>query len=575
MRNGNVNHKTQRDLTPAEALLAVGQGEDLVEESVLAPEAMADGSKELYEQVRARIVRPGGVFFLGKGIIGFPDLTERTHLALGLVYERDDMGHRLVEFPKSHLKTTLGTVTKVLHVFGKLAINGEDLWERIGIGSNTKTNAKRFLRLIRNVPEGNAIFQYFLPELLPEFSNEEVWNQDEIIFPRTGSYTDPSVDTLGIGGAATSRHYTGFIEDDMLDEETADSAAGTRTAIDLHKYNTSLMVPGNNGKFWFLTNEHSWTQFDLNAHIIKNEPDTMVFSVGASRGYNRQRSRLVPKYVERLTETWEDGEGVWPERFGRLELLRRRQTSGARVHNAVMENDPFDPDVVDFKEEWLRYYEWTHDGNIRIMPDSAKGIEMEVVPLKFLNVSSAYDPALSKKTTAARSAFTATGVDQTERVFLLEAWARRLDPKPYIEGVLERVLKWDIQQCAVEVVLFQKVLYDMLVDRCKAHNERDPENTVFPGVFKAVHPPKGKNKEARIRALIGTAFESGRVYIHKSMSDFIDEYLHFPIGETVDLLDAFAYTAELWAPGTSEQEIVDYTAAEQRYLAQRDAVTGY
>ena len=571
-----MNSKTKRDLSPAEALLALDTDGGLEPESVFVPECKVDGSLELYDQVRTRITRPGGLFFMGKGIIGFPDLTTRAHMALALMYERIDMTHILCEFPKSHLKTTLGTVTKVLWRFAYLAINDEDLWERIGLGSNTKTNAKRFLRLIKMIPESNTIFQHFVPELLPEFSNEEVWNQDEIIFPRRGAYTDPSVDTLGVGGAATSRHYTGFIEDDMLDEETAESVAGTRTAVEQHKYNTSVMVPGANNAYWFLTNEHSWTQFDLNAHIIKNEPDTVVFSVGASRGYNHQRSRGVPEYITDLTTQWNDGEGVWRERFGRVELTRRRATMGARFYNALIENDPFDPDVVDFKESWLRYYEWTHDGNIRICASDDK--EMEIVPRSSLNVVAAYDPALSKKTTADRSALVVTGVDPTDRVFLLEAWAARMDPKPYMEGIFERVIKWNVQQCAVETVLFQKVLYDMLEDRCKAWNvthKKDSSKWVYPGVFTEVKPPRGKNKEARIRALIGTSFESGRVYVHRSCADFIDEYLHFPIGQTVDLLDAFAYTADLWVPGIDEVDTKVYEREERRYLAQRDGVTGY
>ncbi len=196
-----MNNKTTRELSPAEALLAMDTDGGLEPESVYVPECVVDGSSELYEQVRTRITRPGGLFFMGKGIIGFPDLTTRAHMALALMYERTDIAHLLCEFPKSHLKTTLGTVTKVLWRFSTLAIRGNDLWERIGIGSNTKTNAKRFLRLIKMIPESNTIFQHFVPELLPEFSNEEVWNQDEIIFPRRGAYTDPSVDTLGVGGA--------------------------------------------------------------------------------------------------------------------------------------------------------------------------------------------------------------------------------------------------------------------------------------------------------------------------------------------------------------------------------------
>jgi hypothetical protein len=524
--------------------------------------------------VRERVVRPGGLYFLSKALIGFPDLTRRAHFALALVYEFDHEG-KLVEFPKSHLKTSIGTVGRTLHIHACRAIRGEDLSDRLALASNTKTNSMRFLRLVKQVPESNIVFQNFIPELLPEFSNEEVWNQQEIIFPRRGAYTDPSVDTLGVGGAATSRHYTGIIEDDMLKEEDADSPSAIRKCIELHQYYTSLLVPDVNGKNgWYVVNEHSWTEYDLNKHVVDKEPDTLVFSVGASGGLNTRRSRHLPSYITDLTDEWNDRQGVWPERFGYEELLRRRQKAGARVYNAVYENDPFDPDVVDFKEEWLRYYEWTHDSNIRIMPK--RGVEMEVLKYSSLNIVAAYDPALSEKTTADRSALVVVGVDPQRRVFILDVYARRQDPMKYIDEVIKRVWKWDIQQCAVESVLFQKVLYENLRSRCQDWNRtHKAHEQIFPGVFREVKPPPGKHKDARIRALIGTAFEEGRVYIHPNLGDFIDEYLHFPIGQTKDILDAFAYTVDLWSPGTDEEDWEDFQQQEREWLAQRDAVTGY
>ena len=545
--------------------------------------AMKDGSMELFDMVRLRITEPGGLYFLGKAVIGFPDLRPRSHLAVTLFYEDDSIHSKLIEFPKSHLKSTLGTITKTLHIFARRAILGEDLMDRIAIASNTKTNSKRFLRLVKLIPEANIVFQNFIPELLPEFSNEEVWNQDEIIFPRTGSYTDPSVDTLGVGGAATSRHYTFIIEDDMLAEEDADSPTAIRKAIELHQYYTSLLVPTSDKRMNFVTNEHAWTQYDLNKHIIDNEPETAVFSVGATRGFNHARSRLIPERIMRLTKAWEDGQGVWPERYDKEELARRRAKAGARTFNAVFENDPFDPDVVDFKEEWLNYYEWgverkTGEKYIRIMPRTRTGgreVQMEKVKLTSLNIVSAFDPALSKKTTAARSAHIITGVDPIGRVFVLVTWAKRVDPLVAIDNVFSQAHEWNVNRCAIESVLFQKVLADLLRERTKIWNRDHPNDKMYSGMFEEVKPAKGKGKDARIRALIGTSFEEGRIYIHSSMTDFIDEYLHFPIGATVDLLDAFAYVSELWEYGIEEEEIEEYLMREQLELDNRNPITGY
>lgn len=534
-------------------------------------EVARDGSSELFAQVRQRILLPGGLLFFAKGICGFPDLTAHTHGAVSRFYEDDSIKSKLVEFPKSHLKTTLGTVAKSVHIFAKHAVREEDLSTRLALASNTKSNSKRFLRLVKELVASSYLLQTFFPEIIPEFGNETVWNADEIIFPRSGSYTDPSIDTIGVGGASTSRHYTFIICDDMLDEEDEDSPTAVKKAIELYQYYTSLLVDDDSN---ILTNEHAWNGYDLNMHIIENEPHTAVFSVGASRGFNPERSRLVPEAIVELTKVWEGQGCVWPERYGPAALARRRASAGARIFNAVYENDPYDPDVVDFKEGWIRYFEWTKDGDIRILPSA--GIEMEVVKRKELQVVGCYDPALSKKTTADRSAVVIVGVDPKERVFMLESYAIREDPLVVLDKVLELTHKWTVQRMGIETVLFQKVLLDMLRDRVWAWNEtHERKDHLFTGIFCEVKPPRGKNKEARIRSLIGTSFEGGRVYLHPSHSNFVDEYLHFPLGRTVDLLDAFTYTAELWTPGISEDDYDEFLRQEQMFLARRDAVTGY
>ena len=158
--------------------------------------------------------------------------------------------------------------------------------------------------------------------------------------------------------------------------------------------------------------------------------------------------------------------------------------------------------------------------------------------------------------------------------------ARRDDPLKLLNTVFSKVREWNITRCGIETVLFQKVLCDLLVERCDVWNSEQRRqkktNYIWPGTFEEVKPPKGVGpKDARVRALIGTCFEEGRVYIRRTHTDFVDEYLHFPLGRTRDILDAFAYTSLLWFPGQTQESVLAYEQEEQKWLNQRDSVTGY
>jgi hypothetical protein len=790
--------------------------------------ALHDGSLELRDQVRARIIAPGGLYFFNKAIIGFADLSPRAHLPLCLFLEDKTRPHKLVEYPRRHLKSSCATEGFPLWLFACDAIRGEDLLRRVGIGSATKTNAMRFWRYIKITLETNTLVQTFVPEIIPEFSNEEVWNKEEGTLPRNKIFPDPSFDTIGAGGQATSRHYTTFLEDDLVNEDNWDSPGAIARAVEQHQLFANLLEREND---IHITVENSWSTFDLNNHIVRNEPDTAVFSVGGTKLLNRHRSRHLPPAVQEMCDAWEqpdkDGKrmALWPERFDLDALARLRKKEGARIyctpgdapvlmhdletkridevrvgdavlafeesrpgkgchrgmrlaavtavhsmrapvvefvlasgkrvrstvdhpwyrvrskrsdveaggvrvgdalvpwielepmpslneaqrraaawlagiydgeghthngrvyfsqhlvknaevcrgieyaldllgfrwgksdgrcgvairtyfllggkqevrrfvlltkptkwrrivekgllcrkadcvgvdevvaihplgeqlvyslettektytvwgflsHNSAQyENDPYDADVVDFKEEWLKYFDINARGDLAL---GGHGYGSEgTVMRESLNIVASFDPALGKKRENARSAFLVVGIDPQERIFLMSEWAVRDDPLKVLDGIFERTRRWEAQRCAVEAVLFQRVLADLLSKRCRDWNAapgRRPQDMLFPGLFQAVQLPKGKTKEGRIRALIGSVAEAGRLYVNRSCVEFLDEYSRFPEGETVDLLDAFTNSAELWRPGVDVAETEAETKAELAWLAQRDPVTGY
>jgi hypothetical protein len=567
---------------------------DLDPRSADSHHVLRDGSAELWDQMRYRIAyEPGGLYLFAKGVMLYPDLSHRTHMPLCLFLEDESHLSKLVEYPRRHLKTTIVTVSYTLWRFARAVARGEDPIERIAIVSSTKPNAMRFLRQIKTQVERNSVFQTFFPELIPDM-NEDIWNMEEITFPRQRVRDAPSVDTFGAGTKATSRHYDGIIEDDMINEENWDSEKAIDKAISLHQLTENLLEDVDNS--WRITNENCWVQYDLNHHIIESEPQTAVFSCGSSTGLNDHRSRLLSPRVKELTDQWNDGETMWPNRFHHRALATIREKVGNFIYNAHYENNPFDADTVDFKSSWLGYWEATKtkpspgrrsEFAVRLLPKVRRGptgdIEtatpMVVVPISELQLSAAWDIATGAKTTKDRNAFVVTGIDSHNRVIVLETLVRKCDPLVFIEDMFECIVKWGLTTVGIEVVAFQKILMQLLPRLLDDWNTR-PENAHWDrqigfGFFREVRPGTGRSKEARIRFLVSVPFQQEKVFVQTTQSEFLDEYTHFPNGKTDDVLDAFAYTAEFWRTGISDEEEIEEDDADIERLLARNPTTGY
>jgi len=530
-------------------------------ETITPAVAAKDNSKELFELVRLRAA--GSLYFFAKAIVGHVDLNTSCHKAACLFLQDFTRPAKLYEDPRRHLKSSISTIAYPLWIFARRVVMGQDPNDRIAIVSSTKTNAQRFLRAGKSIVEANLLFQSFFPELIPQFGNDDVWNSEEIIFPRRATTPDPSIDTLGTGGKATSRHYDIVIEDDLINEENYDSPGAVEKAIESHKLNKNLLESPRDIQHVV---ENSWAPYDLNRHIVDKEPTVSVFS-RSSFGWNQTRSRHLSPAVIKLLEQHEPGQPIWPERFDAADLAKLLQELGPRIFSAQYLNQPSDPDVVDFKEEHLRYFEFNAAGDIRILP--RRGVEMEIVPRSSLSVCGAWDPALEEKSSACRSAVCVVGVDTKDRAFLLEVYARRRDPLEMIDDVLRLAKKWQPDLgFAIEDVLFQRVLVDVI-------RRRAPRYGFSQSLFRGVKPLRGKAKDARIRTLIGSAFAEGRVYIQSVQTDFIEEYIQFPIGKTKDILDAFAYSATLWRRGETVEQTDERFEREKSRLELRDPITGY
>ena len=80
------------------------------------------------------------LYFLSKGILGYPDLNPRTHAAFCRFIESEQKLRRAALMPRGHLKSTIATIADSI----RIALNDPD-GTRLLIAGETSTTAEKFL----------------------------------------------------------------------------------------------------------------------------------------------------------------------------------------------------------------------------------------------------------------------------------------------------------------------------------------------------------------------------------------------------------------------------------------------
>ncbi len=155
------------------------------------------------------------LFFLANSILRDPN--QPGHVELGPIHKEmaDDLqaggelcGLRdLSLWPRSHLKTTVRTVAyAVFRILRNPRI-------RILILNAIEENAQAFLGEVRNHFKANPRLRELFPELIPEG-----WGDKSHFKVKTvGLIRGSSVEAIGVGGSATSKHFDLIIYDDFFD----------------------------------------------------------------------------------------------------------------------------------------------------------------------------------------------------------------------------------------------------------------------------------------------------------------------------------------------------------------------
>jgi len=490
-------------------------------------------------------------------------MTLNCHGPMCKALEDDDARRLLIEWPRRHMKTTIASQAYPVWELVRKVVHYEDPNTRVGIYCASKINARRIWREVRWGFETNEFFQFLFPELIPNFSSNEIWNGDEGIVPRLYNPKEPTFDTLG-GGAATSRHYDIIIEDDMITEQNFDSPAVVQDVLEYHRQTENLaedltsriIVVGNR-----------WSFMDLNHFIHTEEPDTTTITVSVHGPVweGKYRCKNLSPAVEEALRSMTDP--IWPERFDKEALGKLLMKQKARIFSAQYLNNPSDPDVVDFSLDWLKYYKVTQT---TAGPAFRHG-DGEHVLFKECNFYITWDPALGGKTAESRNAIVVTAMDSQGRVYLLKDYAVKEDPLKSMDKFIDYAKMYGpwMHTAGLEEVLFQKVLGKLLVERAR-------DRKVWLPLRKLKTPP-AQRKDQRIRAALTSYFEDGRVFIRDENTKFVEEYSSFGVeGAQRDLIDAFAYASQLWIRPANIEDRDDSEEVDPiKWKAEHRGVTGY
>jgi phage terminase large subunit-like protein len=483
--------------------------------------------EKLPSDIREDLAETGrnSLFFFNRAVMGFHDLTESCHGPLCEFADQNEKQFKMMLMPRDHLKTSCislgGTTQRVV----------KDPESRQLLANESATNAERFLRSIRQHAEGNRVFRALYSDIIPKDTRKVRWNDSELDFVRQGHYPEPSIDTIGMTGAVTSRHYTHITYDDPISEEAVKSDKVMKDTINRMSSALSLLTDPSKHTIWLVGTR--WALWD-------------VYSVWMDI-FGDKLGRLVRAVIE-------DDEPIWPERFSLETIALKRQAYGDEYKfSCLMMNNPRNPELQDLNVDDFRFWAWAGDDAV-ILYDK-QGAVVDKWELSDLDITVTVDLAAAEKITSDRNAITTVGTSPKSQAIVLDAWGKRCSALDVIRKLFQVKRRFSPRVFGIEDVGYQKVLKTFLK---QAANEA--------GLYFNVVPlkPGGKGKP-HIRGL-QPLMATGRMYIHPTQHLLRNEAADYPLGEHDDVLDSLALHQQLFRGQMSQERWSKYKESEKKLL---------
>ena len=444
---------------------------------------LASESERIRLELRGHSLR--SLYFFAKVILGYKDLTPQLHLQV-CRFMQTSSRQKLVELPRGHLKSTICTISYPLWRVCK------DPNIRIFVTSATSTNASKFLREIMSHVEQNHLFRWLFPELIPDV-NKVKWTETAMEVNRERHFPEATIEAMGAGAAAVSRHYNLKIFDDLVNEDHILEHEQMAKLVDWYKRSISLGVDPQVDEDVVIGNR--WAFDDVISFVKDKQPYFVTYSRAAI----------------------EDGVPIWPERFSQDALDKILELQGAKIFSCQYMNSPVHEDARSFDPSWFRRF-----------------TDLPTKPMRFFT---AVDPAIAVKH-GDFSGIVTIGMASDRELYVVDARRGRFGVDELIDNIFDIQRTWN-SQVGLETVMFQKALMWPLREAMRRHDR----------TFRVIElrPSSKITKEARISAL-HEYFANGSLWLRQGLDDLERELKEFPAGSHDDLADALAYAVQMAKP---------------------------
>lgn len=258
-------------------------------------------------------------------------------------------------------------------------------------------------------------------------------------------------------------------------------------------YDSTFLSRRHNSEAWICLIMQRWREDDLVGYILEKEKDWEIVKIPA------------------ISDEWES---FWDSRFPVPYLEEMRTVIGSYFFESQYQQEPFIDGGWSFKREYFIEYG-------------------DHPPLDTLKVYTFVDPAISQKQEADYTAIVTIGINENNRIYVLDIFHERVEPSDSINALFEIVKQWKPQRVGVEVVAFQKML------ALEIKKQMTIRNTFFN--LDEINPMGEKN--ARIKTILEPRYSNANILhpkYHKNTKDLELELLKFPNGKHDDLIDSLS-----------------------------------
>ncbi len=289
------------------------------------------------------------LFVFTKGILNLSRLSLNLHLGVCRWLQKTPPYRKLMLLPRDHLKSSIAGRGLPIHLLIQPESNNvyipgkEGASTRILLAYETATNAEHQLRWIEGQFESNQLLRHLWPDIMYDNFRRDSskWSAKEMTIKRKTDYPESSIETIGVDGAVTGRHYDAMVKDDLTTLQAANSEVVMQDAIEWHKATRALFDDPDKGLEFMLGTK--WAVHDLYSSIEADDPTVSIV----------KRSIVEPD---------EDGvmKTIFPEMFSLATVERLKKEFGVLFPLLYM-NSVVDPALVDFDENDLRLYRLVED----------------------------------------------------------------------------------------------------------------------------------------------------------------------------------------------------------------------